>query len=652
MQWREIDGYDWCVIDTPDTGPYLSLTLGYGLVHEPIDQFGTLQLAAGMLQAELSRPVETGPGQASVPEVAVTVGSDVTFLGMRGDVATLRAAWQRLADIFAGRQPLDAAPPVEVNISAAPRDLTSRFGLTSMTFAASRTLEVQTQPDPLALLRYLDPAASNVRAVMCTNTDHLMTSVFAPPRLAERGAERSRYRPEARPGAMEFRAGYPLVSIVVPSSADGAAAAHVLAQQLVQHVGDVTRRDLGVSVSLAPVGPDMLVTYMTAEAILYGEQRSQIHALVAAKPIPDHRIAEAVEHEVENRSLTRVLANRVLGLDDEFATVAATQQALAQARATMRFFTDAHSQTPPGYGAAADELGSPEGQLFKTKAGRDHLIVGNDVIERRRSGSKGIPSEYDRVDMNSLILVIDDVEDCVVLIDAEYRTVEIIFDTFRKERQLRELIAQRTAGVQRITARNAALPGPSRQRVRTTRTAIWGAILVPVVIIGFALFMSWMDDYRSVGEPAPEHVNPPAAQSEAEPEREPTAVDNTVGDTATLPNWSRVTVNSVTEIQPGEDAEFPTQMGHHYQVNVEYCAAEEDDSVDPEQFRMLHADPTQLAHTMDDIDDPLEASELSIGQCANGNVGFYIATDEPTELLVDYRQGDLGSLTWTVEDVE
>lgn len=338
MQWRDLDGYDWCVIETPETGPYLSLTLAYGLVHEPIDQFGTLQLAAGMLQAELSRPVEIRFGRVAVPEVSVTVGTDITSVGMRGDVATLRTAWQRLAEIFDGRHQLDAAPPVEVNVSAAPRDLTSRFGLSSLTFAASQTLKIQTQQQPLALLRYLDPAAGNVRAVMCTNTEDLVASVFAPPRGAVQASERSRYRHEARPGAMEFRAGYAMISVVVPTSADGAAAARVLAQQLVQHVGDVTRRDLGLSVSLLPIGPDTLVTYMTTEAILYGEQRTQIHAQLVSRPVPDHRIAEAVEVENDNRSLARILDNRVHGLSEAPVTVDATQQALAQARTTMRFF--------------------------------------------------------------------------------------------------------------------------------------------------------------------------------------------------------------------------------------------------------------------------------------------------------------------------
>src|SRR5690625_4560531 len=114
MQWREVDGYDWYVFDTPETGPYLSLVLGYGLVHEPVEDFGTLQLAAGMLQTELSRPVETGIGRASVPEVSVNVGSDTTTISMRGDVPTLSAAWRRLAEVLAGEHPLDIAEPVDV----------------------------------------------------------------------------------------------------------------------------------------------------------------------------------------------------------------------------------------------------------------------------------------------------------------------------------------------------------------------------------------------------------------------------------------------------------------------------------------------------------------------------------------------------------
>src|SRR5699024_4819279 len=90
----------------------------------------------------------------------------------------------------------------------------------------------------------------------------------------------------------------------------------------------------------------------------------------------------------------------------------------------------------------------------------------------------------------------------------------------------------------------------------------------------------------------------------------------------------------------------------YYVVEVEYCAAEEDDSVDPEHFRMLHGAPAQLAHVHEAVEDPLEARELTVGQCATGNVGFYTIDDEPSDLKVDFRPGDLGSLTWAVEDDE
>ena len=53
---------------------------------------------------------------------------------------------------------------------------------------------------------------------------------------------------------------------------------------------------------------------MTADTILYGEQRSEIQAQLVSKPIPDHRIVEAAQDETDNRSLARILDNRVHGL--------------------------------------------------------------------------------------------------------------------------------------------------------------------------------------------------------------------------------------------------------------------------------------------------------------------------------------------------
>lgn len=649
MQWREVDGYDWCVIETPETGPYLSLVLGYGLVHEPVEDFGTLQLAAGMLQTELSRPVETGFGRASVPEVSVNVGSDTTTISMRGDVPTLSAAWRRLAEVLAGEHPLDIAEPVDVNIPAAPRDVTTRFGLTSLTLAASQVVRPQSAGDPFMLLGRLNPAAGEVRAVMCTNTEQLISSAFAPPAGGLSGPERSRYRADARPGGMEFRAGYPLISVMVPSSADGAAAVRVLAQQTVQHIHDVTRRDLGVEVSFVSVGPDTLATLMVADVILYGHQRSQIQQLIASKPIPDHRIAEAVEFEVDNRPLGRILARRVHSLDDEFASLEATHQALAQARATMRFYTDPHSLLPAGYEPIDHALPAADGPKFKRKAGRDTLVIGADIIEHRHDGGRGV-SLVEAVDAQNLALVIEDPSDGLVLIDDQYRTVDVIFDVYRKQADLRDLIAQRTMDVPRITAGNLIPAAEIRQQVGQARKIKWAVGLAPVAIIGFAVIMSWADNSREVGEPAPEHTNQPQALAEDEPERAAEQVKTAAGQTATLPNWSRVTVN-VTEFEPDQDSEFASIDGMHLVADIEYCASEDDDFVDPDRFSMTYGDPSRFPHDLE-VEDPLQPQELKTGQCATGQLGYFVMDEDPVNMMVTYSYDYPGRVTWVVEDIE
>src|SRR5699024_9197257 len=125
----------------------------------------------------------------------------------------------------------------------------------------------------------------------------------------------------------------------------------------------------------------------------------------------------------------------------------------------------------------------------------------------------------------------------------------------------------------------------------------------------------------------------------------------TVGETATLPNWSRVTVNSVPETTASEEDPVASS-GQHYLVEVEYCAAEEDGAVDPAHGGMHRGVPAASAHVHEAVEDPLEARELTVGQCATGNVGFYTIDDEPSDLKVDFRPGDLGSLTWAVEDDE
>lgn len=632
MQWRDVNGYDWCLIDTPETGPYLNLTLGYGLVHEPLHEFGTLQLLAGMLESELARPIEIAAGNVSVPEVSVTVDADTTAIVLRGHAAALRATWQRLAEIFAGRQPLAAAQPAMVNFSAAPRDLSSRFGVSSLTLATTPRLKVQAAHDPTALLRYLDPSAGNLRAVMSTNTEELVTTTFAPPGRV--GAMPSHYRNDARHGAMQFPPGYALISTVVPRSADGSAAIRVLTQQAAQHVHDVTQRDLGVTVSVLGIGPDMLATVMTTDAILGSQQRSQVHALLASRPIPDHRIAASVDWEHNNSNHKAALARRVHGVNDAPVTEHGTKQALAQAHTTLRCFTEPHSKSPAGYDRFQPELASPEGKHFRTRYTRDSLTVGDDVLEYRRADTSVNTPAYSRVDLRNLALVIADPRGGIVLIDDEYRLVEIRLAAYRHAQRLRELLDQLAEGTPRITAYNAVLPAASRPPVDGPRPGggttlkVLSVLAVVAMEVVLASLLSNFD----------------ASQNANDADAEPDEVETTVGETATLSNRSDVTVHSIQEYSPEADAQFPTDSGHHFLAAIEYCAAEPE-QLDPQHFRMFVGEQRILTHTVEAVEDRLAAQQLQPGECATGNLGFYTEQDQITQVQVQYTTND-HRLTW------
>lgn len=347
MDWRRLDGYDWCILETPGAEPFIGLTIGYGLVHEPVQEFGTLQLLAGMLQAELSRPIETTPGRVNVPGVTVHVGTDTLDIGIRGDHDTVAATWKRLVETFAGSHPLDPAPPVGVQIQAAPRDLTSRFGMTSLSLGAADILDVHMAHDPVSLLRHLDPAAGNVRAVACTNFEELVGRHLPPPATPSPTLPTPSWlRLPMRSGGMRFPGGHAVISTVVPRTADGSAAIRVLLQQTAHHLSALTQRDDGVTASLIPVGPDVLATLLTSHDTLTPQQRSQIQQLLASRPIPDHRVHDAVRWEVAESPLSRTLERRVHGLpDDVDVTIDGTHRALALARSTLRFFTEEGSVT-------------------------------------------------------------------------------------------------------------------------------------------------------------------------------------------------------------------------------------------------------------------------------------------------------------------
>lgn len=558
------------------------------------------------------------------------VGTDTLDIGIRGDHETVAATWKRLVETFAGSHPLDPAPPVGVQIQAAPRDLTSRFGMTSLTLGAADILDVHMAHDPVSLLRHLDPAAGNVRAVVCTNFEELVGRHLPPPATPSPTLPTPSWlRLPMRSGGMRFPGGHAVISTVVPRTADGSAAIRVLLQQTAHHLSALTQRDDGVTASLIPVGPDVLATLLTSHDTLTPQQRSQIQQLLASRPIPDHRVHDAVKWEVAESPLSRTLERRVHGLpDDVDATIDGTHRALTLARGTLRFFTEEGSATPQGFEDIPPDLpAASEPRVSFKGPGGDRLTIGSDVIEHHRAGSRAAADVCDRVDLTRLELVVEDPADCLALVDNEFRVVEVIFDTYRNEQHLRELIAEKTAGVPRLTAHNAVHSEPARQRVKNRRTMMRWGMLTPIVVLGALAASSLFNNASSSG-----------GESELELETHPHSVETEIGQTAMTHNGARITVEEVHQ--------RPVDLGTEYTVALEYCAAAEHDVVYPGSVRLLYGQYARPATDVAATEDSLEVTQLTAGECTSGNAGFFVPEEDPSEIKIEYRAGDMGTLTW------
>lgn len=63
---------------------------------------------------------------------------------------------------------------------------------------------------------------------------------------------------------------------------------------------------------------------------------------------------------------------------------------------------------------------------------------------------------------------------------------------------------------------------------------------------------------------------------------------------------------------------------------------------------MSFGDPPQLAHAVEAIDDRLESTDLEAGQCATGQLGFFIAGDELPDVSISFGAYP-NRLTWVAE---
>ncbi|MDR6868485.1 hypothetical protein J2Y69_003104 [Microbacterium resistens] len=297
---------------------------------------------------------------------------------------------------------------------------------------------------------------------------------------------------------MQFPPGYALCSFVVPRTADGAAAIRVIGEQNAQLVGEAVGAD-GVHLSVVPVGPDMLATVMSS-AIPSALQRERILKLLVSRQAPDTLVSAVVERERQMSSYSRTWERDALALGpDQDVSISGTRSALATAWSSLRLFTEPGMAAPPGFGEAIPPLAPAVGVRFRSRAGQDRIDVGPHHITslRRgatRHGASRTSDDIENVDLEDLSLVLEDASGSLMLIDGQFRVLDVAVDVYRGSKRLRQLLDERTTGAPRLRVSNAANPGPMRERVKARRRLIWTLVLAPLGILAFAWIMSILDD--------------------------------------------------------------------------------------------------------------------------------------------------------------
>lgn len=486
--WRHQDGYDWH-ISKPAGAPFVTVTLGYGLVHEPFTSYGALQRLAGALQLELERSVEVGLGDIAVPEARVRVGADTTTISLRGEPRLVQKALGRLSALFAGTLPLESAPAQRVSIPAATRDVAWRFGMGPLVLACSTAISADFVGDGAPLCALLNPAAGAVRAVFSTNDVGLVGTYFAPPPSTPR-AMASLQRRSGRVGSYIFSSPVPtLASFVVPRTSDGMAAVRAIAVVLARQITAVGGADLGVSAMFTPVGPDCLVTLGTGgERELTGRERIELLALFARGEIPDSLISDAVESFSAGEPVW-LSERRALGLsDDSLPSLLGTRAAARVGMANLHLFLSAGAPAVAGFDTAIPEIPLPiGGKTFRSWSGLDTLMVAGSVLVHR-ARRQDVPEDIEVVDVDRVELVLEDIDGAMAAFDDRCRQVELIPDIYIRSRTVRNELAARLAEKPRLRARGFA-NAPEQRQVARSRWLLWcagivgGATLTALVLV-------------------------------------------------------------------------------------------------------------------------------------------------------------------------
>lgn len=641
-------GQSWQVLDGDTEQVMIGVTFGAGLCDEAVEAAGALSIALAALREELARPVELPAGGASRPEAIAELDTDTSTLIVRGSREAVAAAWGRLPSLFTADIVSDDAVPLRAEQPFWPADLVRRTGRNA---AALAWLQDAVAPNAhelaRALVPRLNPLVGQTRAVFFTTDESLVGAGFPASPAASRSSSRTHwadgtllrsdhaFEGEEGGARVELAAGSSsqsapganpvLFSALVPRSAAGVAAAHVLHRQLAATAANLSGDPLTVHAGTAGLGADYCEFFLCSPAAGDGSREELLEKVSRTlAQVPDPWIEDALA-KVQG-SLPAIERERSLaGLRPEpGASTAEVLQVAASVGRSLQLAIDLPPiETEDGRDADPDvSVSGPSlrslgrRQRFVTWAsgrfagtsvtGVNTLVVGEAAIlvGLKPSGLPGSPTHWRGwVDTTRVLAVLEDQAGAITVVDDQLRMVSFHPLLFRRSARLVRLLDEKLAGAPRLSCRS----GVDRTTVeRWARQAKRTFAVLYAVAAAFAVFVIVMIFVQNAAGPAVKERL-------------------TVSDTAELKNGSRITASAFEIVPPN-----PDDPEYRVTVKVNFCAGgntsadglppEAQRSVAPGDFSLFGEDYSTAR--LVSSNGELRAETLQRGQCTAGDLVY------------------------------
>ncbi|WP_404290164.1 hypothetical protein [Glutamicibacter arilaitensis] len=653
-------GSNWQLEEPIDSQTILGVTFGIGLLNEKLENSGTLATVISAVRAELSRPVELGPGRSSLPEVHVRVASDTTDLTVRGDSVTVAAAWNRLPELFASAAIPAGTLPIQHENIFWPADILQRTGKNAAALTELLAYPEQIEEPARETFARLNPNAERTPAVFYTNDASLIGHVY-PVRIGAVGAmidtwadgtpKRNRYQiPASRlvtldpfkqiaaaneTGAVHGNNSPVVLSVLVPRSGAGLLASQILKRQLAQRVQDIVNEQFNVGVEHVGMGEDFCAIFHLSHMLNEQQRRKLIRDFATSMTlIPDAWIADMLAYagDVVHAPMQRTRV--VLGMEpDESTLESEIREIIASASGTLHGAVDPDDllagHSPRSRESTTDissdvfnalslpaavwphryKYWAPRGFKGGPFAPIPPLVVGRDSIAMEHWQRFKWPGSTagNAVETATLLAVLEDSLGTMFILDEKLRMVTIYPQLYIFKKSLRKRVAQRIAASTprlRVESRPTKADAAHwRNRRRTALGIMWGSVIaVSGVLFGAA-----------------------AIQAKAEHEAEPAFERLNITESAELANG---TVLSTSDFE----IKHPTLERQKYVVSVDIniCAGEDTNAegvapdtqrrISPNDFTMLNDGYVyaEMVPTPNQLDERV----LAPGECAAGSLTY------------------------------